>query len=73
MEENSPIKHCFDFDIGYLVKSPCKQCDRLRELPACSEKCSLLSEIQTLLSKGISSSTGYGLGDSAGPASDQEK
>ncbi len=44
----------FDFDIGYLVKSPCRECrDRLL-LPKCADGCGLLDRIQTRLSRAIS-------------------
>ncbi|MFW6011949.1 MAG: hypothetical protein ACOC8R_02580 [Desulfosalsimonas sp.] len=48
------IRDVFDFEIGYLEKSPCRDCSRRRELPVCAEQCSLLARIQTLLAKGVS-------------------
>jgi len=49
----------FDFEIGYLVKSPCKECLYRNNLPECSDACSLLDKIQVILSKGISCTGKY--------------
>ena len=46
----------FDFEIGYLVKSPCKECINRDNLPKCSNECSLLDRIQVILSRGVSCS-----------------
>ena len=47
-------KRRFDFDVGYLVKSPCRDCmDRIK-LPKCADNCALLDSIQTRLARGIS-------------------
>ena len=45
----------FDFEIGYLTKSPCLTCKNRAELPECHSECILLDKIQTLLARGISS------------------
>jgi hypothetical protein len=42
-------KHKFDFEIGYLVKSPCRGCEKRGLLPKCSENCDILDRIQTIL------------------------
>ena len=39
----------FDFDIGYLVQSPCRGCDQSEDLPICSQACLLLDRIRGLL------------------------
>lgn len=44
----------FDFEIGYLIKSPCKKCDQRHRFPKCTEDCSMLDKIQTILSDAIS-------------------
>jgi len=44
----------FDFEIGYLVKSPCKECLYRDNLPKCTDECSLLDRIQVILSRGVS-------------------
>ncbi len=48
------LRDTFDFDIGLLVKSPCKECSRQKELPDCADDCDVLEEIQVILAKGIS-------------------
>jgi hypothetical protein len=44
----------FDFEIGYLTKSPCTTCENRPELPKCHAGCMILDRIQTTLAKGIS-------------------
>jgi len=46
----------FDFEIGYLVKSPCKECLDRNNLPKCSDECGILDKVRLILSKGISCS-----------------
>ncbi|MGB9498242.1 MAG: hypothetical protein ACKVE4_00510 [Dissulfuribacterales bacterium] len=46
----------FDFEIGYLMKSPCKECLYRNNLPQCSDQCNILDKIRIILSKGISCS-----------------
>ena len=48
------FKHKYDFEIGYLVKSPCKTCVLRKILPECAPKCNLLDKIQTKLSEAVS-------------------
>jgi len=45
----------FDFEIGYLTKSPCINCDNKKERPKCHTNCQILDKIQTTLARGISS------------------
>jgi len=47
-------RHRFDFEIGYLVKSPCRTCSQRPEFPGCSETCGMLNEIHTLLCESVS-------------------
>ena len=49
--------HSFDFDIGYLVKSPCRDCGSRDVLPNCVEGCEILDQIQTVLADSIPSET----------------
>lgn len=53
------IRDKFDFEIGYLKKSPCRECISRSSLPHCSDHCSLLEKIQTLLAKGVSCTGGH--------------
>jgi len=48
------LKYRFDFEIGYLIKSPCRECRSGRRLPGCAKDCVLLKEIQTILAESIS-------------------
>jgi hypothetical protein len=45
----------FDFEIGYLIKSPCINCENRDSLPGCHAECPVLDRIQTALARGISS------------------
>jgi hypothetical protein len=47
-------KRCFDFEIGYLEKSPCRDCFERINFPACADTCAILERIQTALAPGIS-------------------
>jgi hypothetical protein len=50
------IRDMFDFEVGYLVKSPCKECPGRNGLPDCTDTCGILEEIQVILAKGVSCS-----------------
>ncbi|MCP3943279.1 MAG: hypothetical protein GY710_17585 [Desulfobacteraceae bacterium] len=52
---NSIKRDLFDFEIGYLVKSPCLNCEDKNDLPKCHAQCVVLDKIQTTLARGISS------------------
>lgn len=54
----------FDFEIGTLIQSPCRQCEMRSLLPDCCQHCDLLAQIQTTLASGISS------GNSVSPVED---
>jgi hypothetical protein len=49
------IGYRFDFEIGYLIKSPCRECEERSDFPVCAETCVTLGRIQAILSEGISS------------------
>ncbi len=46
----------FDFEIGYLIKSLCKDCDKKDNFPECADNCKILDEIHDVLSKAVSCS-----------------
>ncbi|PIP38634.1 MAG: hypothetical protein COX19_11635 [Desulfobacterales bacterium CG23_combo_of_CG06-09_8_20_14_all_51_8] len=48
------LRNKFDFEIGYLVKSPCRECANRKDLPECSDTCGIIDKIQVILSKGVS-------------------
>lgn len=40
----------FDFEVGHLIKSPCKECkEREKSFPHCAEFCALLDKLQQVL------------------------
>lgn len=51
----------FDFEIGYLVKSPCRDCAHRKNLPQCSDQCGIIDKIRILLARGISCSGRYSI------------
>ena len=53
--ENIINRDLFDFEIGYLIKSPCLNCENKSELPKCHADCPILDKIQTTLARGSSS------------------
>ena len=52
-------RHRFDFDIGYLVKSPCRECLDRDLFPGCMETCLPLDKIRTVLANSVSCSRSY--------------
>ncbi len=54
MERKIGYDFKFDFEIGYLIKSPCKKCNQRDRFPKCAEDCTMLDQIQTILSDAIS-------------------
>ena len=48
------FKFKYDFEIGYLVKSPCKKCIRKKTFPKCADHCDLLDKIHEVLSEAVS-------------------
>ncbi len=57
--KNSYYKFKFDFEVGYLKKSPCKECNLRNSYPKCADNCKMLDKIQTILSEAISCSRRY--------------
>lgn len=49
-----PYNYKFDFEIGYLVKSPCRKCSRRKKFPQCVDECDTLDKIHTLLAETVS-------------------
>ncbi|WP_319525353.1 hypothetical protein [uncultured Desulfosarcina sp.] len=52
-------RHRFDFDIGYLVKSPCRECPDRHLFPGCIEGCVPLDKIHAVLANSVSCSRSY--------------
>ncbi len=49
-------RYRFDFEIGRLVNSPCKNCERQDEFPKCADDCRTLDRIHTALVGAVSCS-----------------
>jgi hypothetical protein len=55
MAKKSPFDCEFDFEIGTLIQSPCRECERRKTtFPACSQECLLLAQVQTVLAASVS-------------------
>ncbi|MFH1154579.1 MAG: hypothetical protein V1793_12255 [Pseudomonadota bacterium] len=54
MSRKSINRDVFDFELGYITKSPCLTCKDRKNSPECYETCALLDRIRTLLARGIS-------------------
>jgi len=53
--KSNHFKCKFDFEVGHLVKSPCRDCDRRKTtFPACSEQCDTLAQVQSVISNAVS-------------------
>lgn len=46
--------HRFDFEIGYLVKSPCSICEKRENFPGCDDACDTLDQIHSILCDSVS-------------------
>ena len=56
LAKKNMFNYRFDFEIGYLIKSPCKECDKKDNFPECAANCKILDEIHDILSKAVSCS-----------------
>ena len=50
------LKYRFDFDIGYFIKSPCRECEKRKDFPECMDGCNILDKIHSILCESISCS-----------------
>jgi hypothetical protein len=50
------LEYRFDFEIGYLTKSPCRECEKRKDFPDCMDDCNMLDKIHTILCEAISCS-----------------
>jgi hypothetical protein len=57
-EKKKPFKYRFDFEIGYLIKSPCRGCEDRPLFPQCIKACRILDDIHTLMAESVSCSKG---------------
>ena len=58
-QRKSFTKRLLDYEIGHLVKSPCRDCVTRYRFPGCSTTCDILDRIQTYLAQSISSSCSF--------------
>ena len=56
LPKKNMFNYIFDFEIGYFVKSPCRDCDKQNDFPECADTCKILDEIHGILSKTVSCS-----------------
>ena len=56
MQLAKAVEQQFDFEVGYLVKSPCRDCLRREEMPRCTERCITLDRVQRILCEATSCS-----------------
>jgi hypothetical protein len=59
MKHGKALTQKFDYDLGYLVKSPCRGCDSYPAFPDCMDRCVLLDRVQNALSDSLSSVHNY--------------
>jgi hypothetical protein len=59
MERDNVREYRFDIDIGYITKSPCRECPIKSSLPECSNRCEMLTQLQELLIGSISCSQSF--------------
>ncbi|MDF1593901.1 MAG: hypothetical protein P1P89_20520 [Desulfobacterales bacterium] len=48
-----------DLEMGYLAKSPCRDCALKKNLPRCSNDCRMLNQLQNRLANLVSCFNGY--------------
>lgn len=53
---NRPPRYRFDFEIGHLVKSPCRGCEERDDFPHCIDRCKTLDRIHWALAESVSCS-----------------
>jgi len=64
MRHSKALAQKFDYDMGYLVKSPCRGCSSYAAFPGCMERCTLLDRVQNILSDSLSSVHNYSAAES---------
>lgn len=46
-------KKRFDFELGYLIESPCRSCVYRPNIPHCIDRCQILDRVQTTLAQSV--------------------
>lgn len=64
MRPSKALAQKFDYDSGYLVKSPCRNCGSYAAFPDCMDRCALLDRVQNALCDSLSSVHNYSAAES---------
>jgi hypothetical protein len=64
MKHAKALSQKFDYEIGYLVKSPCRDCVTYSSFPGCMDRCTLLDRVQSALCDSLSSVNNYSAAES---------
>lgn len=64
MKHSRALSQKFDYEIGYLVKSPCRDCGSYASFPDCMDRCTLLDRVQSALCDSLSSVNNYSAAES---------
>jgi len=64
MKHSRALNQKFDYEIGYLVQSPCRNCSTYSTFPDCMDRCTVLDRVQTALSDSLSSVNNYSAAES---------
>lgn len=64
MKHSRALNQKFDYEIGYLVKSPCRNCSTYAKFPDCMDRCTVLDRVQNALSDSLSSVNNYSAAES---------
>ena len=59
MKHSRALNQKFDYEIGYLVQSPCRNCSTYAKFPDCMDRCTVLDRVQSVLSDSLSSVHNY--------------
>lgn len=51
-------KYKMDYEVGTLLKSPCKECETREDFPKCVDLCKIIERIQQILAETRSSTRG---------------
>ncbi|MFO7709612.1 MAG: hypothetical protein R6V84_15705 [Desulfobacterales bacterium] len=64
MKQSRALNQKFDYEIGYLVKSPCRDCGSYASFPDCMDRCTLLDRVQSALCDSLSSMNNFSAAES---------
>lgn len=64
MKHSRALSQKFDYEIGYLVKSPCRDCGGYASFPDCMDRCTLLDRVQSALCDSLSSMNNFSAAES---------